>query len=385
MCALTAAAVEIDETGYLDELEELAIDDLHARFRLASARIWCSFARPTLAGTWERVAAVVPLADQCDGAMLESDLLGASAYLCVLRGDYDLAIGLAERAVSVAAEFKLRVPHAYCLLYLANAEIGRRELGLAEAALKTAEQSAAVEQDGVRATAASTRLKLALARGDEIDPVPLAELAVERAGKSSRGQYAALCALAAARARDGERVEREVETARRLTRGVEARFYTRYAELAASGRALEAPADVRDLLQATAEADALDCFVVAYRAIPELLRAATFDATASSVARRPIRAGHDHALARAAGFVRPNVARLHDALTPRESEVLGLMAEGLSNAEIGSRLLISPRTVKVHVHHILEKLESRSRIEAVLKSRLNVEAVAVQVGGKEEA
>jgi DNA-binding NarL/FixJ family response regulator len=54
-------------------------------------------------------------------------------------------------------------------------------------------------------------------------------------------------------------------------------------------------------------------------------------------------------------------------LTPRETEVLQLLAEGLSNAEIASRLYISPATTKVHVHHILEKLGARSRLEAIVK------------------
>jgi LuxR family maltose regulon positive regulatory protein len=386
LCSMTAAALEIDETAYLDELEELAMDDLHARFRLASARIWCSFARPTLAGTWERVASVVPLADHCDGAMLRSDLLGAGACLCVLRGDYELAAGLAERASSVAAEFKLRVPHAYCLLYLANAEIGRREFGLAEAALTSVEQGSALEQDGVRVTAASTRLKLALARGDEVEPRPLHELGVEKAGKSSRGLYAALCALTAARTGDEDRLRREVETARRVTRGVEARFCSLYAELATRVRAVEAPPDdLHRVVQETAEADVLDCLVVGYRAVPELLPAAAAHPSSAAVVRRAIRAGRDDVLARATGLVGTGGAASSEALTPRESEVLGLMAEGLSNTEIASRLFISPRTVKVHVHHVLDKLESRSRIEAVLKSRLKGDRRPVESTRREES
>ena len=50
-------------------------------------------------------------------------------------------------------------------------------------------------------------------------------------------------------------------------------------------------------------------------------------------------------------------------LTSREREVVGLLAEGLSNKEIGSRLGIAIHTVKSHVHNVLEKLALRSRLE----------------------
>lgn len=54
----------------------------------------------------------------------------------------------------------------------------------------------------------------------------------------------------------------------------------------------------------------------------------------------------------------------HD-LTPREWEVLALLVEGLSNAEIGERLVIGLSTVKFHVSNILSKLSVASRAEAV--------------------
>ena len=50
-------------------------------------------------------------------------------------------------------------------------------------------------------------------------------------------------------------------------------------------------------------------------------------------------------------------------LTNREREVVGLLAEGLSNKEIGNRLGIAIHTVKSHVHNVLEKLALRSRLE----------------------
>jgi len=56
-------------------------------------------------------------------------------------------------------------------------------------------------------------------------------------------------------------------------------------------------------------------------------------------------------------------------LTPRELDVLELIAEGRSNGEIGDLLFISSRTVSVHVSHVLAKLGAASRTEAVAISR----------------
>lgn len=57
-----------------------------------------------------------------------------------------------------------------------------------------------------------------------------------------------------------------------------------------------------------------------------------------------------------------------DNLTPREHEVLILLAEGLSNKQIAAKLTISEHTAKFHVNSILQKMDAQKRVEAVVRA-----------------
>jgi DNA-binding NarL/FixJ family response regulator len=115
--------------------------------------------------------------------------------------------------------------------------------------------------------------------------------------------------------------------------------------------------------------DALRCgasgFLLKDAPAAELVRAvrvvAAGDALlAPSVTRRLIA---DFARQRAAPRANPIAL---DALTPREREVLRLVARGLSNTEICDALFVAPQTTKTHIGHILTKLGLRDRAQAVV-------------------
>lgn len=87
-------------------------------------------------------------------------------------------------------------------------------------------------------------------------------------------------------------------------------------------------------------------------------------------------------VARGERFIQPKVAAIYlqrmaernaepetEPLSPRESEVLQLVAQGRTNREIATQLGLSPSTVKNHVNSILAKLRVRNRTEAALKAR----------------
>jgi DNA-binding NarL/FixJ family response regulator len=87
-------------------------------------------------------------------------------------------------------------------------------------------------------------------------------------------------------------------------------------------------------------------------------------ATAVQLRARPLRDAVD-ALARRARLDLGSGPAAASVLTPREQEVMRLVAQGLTNRQIGRRLFISEKTASVHVSNVLAKLGAGGRTEAV--------------------
>jgi DNA-binding NarL/FixJ family response regulator len=143
------------------------------------------------------------------------------------------------------------------------------------------------------------------------------------------------------------------------------------------------PEDAADLLRAEgADYDAAIALAgaadgPAVRAAHEQLRALGAKPAASILARRLRELGERQVPRGPRAATRENAA----GLTNRELEVLPLLAEGLRNAEIARRLVVSPKTVDHHVSSILQKLGVANRGQAgAAAARLGVIASEVDAG-----
>lgn len=237
----------------------------------------------------------------------ESVLMRAPlARLHLLRGETDDAVAVAELGLAQLVADRLR--GAPLLGLVVQAELARNDVAAADrAAERLSELVGDAESPGLRADAACARGRVAAARGDADDAVRELSAAVEGFTASSRPLHAGVARLDLA------------------------------SVLAAAGEQAKATAEARSAL-----------------AVFERLGAPTMVDRALQVLR-PLGAR-----------VRPraDVRAAVDGLTPREAEVLELIREGRTNAEIGARLFISTKTAEHHVGRVLAKLGVRTRTEA---------------------
>jgi LuxR family maltose regulon positive regulatory protein len=205
-----------------------------------------------------------------------------------------------------------------------------------------------------------------------------------------RGQYAeylACRALAFARSGAVEEARDLLEEAESGSDEIEARslcnwtrallslWKTPYARGALSDETIK---DVHQAFDHSVESGALDAFVLAYRLDKAIVAILSQDsASCVRLADTAVRTSNDE-LTAMAGLSQDSYPILSpplNRLTKRELEVFDLLAQGRSNKEIAQTLVLSEATAKVHVRHILRKLNVRTRTEAaILAARMPLPA-----------
>jgi LuxR family maltose regulon positive regulatory protein len=355
---IVAAELEHEDLDrYLDELAGAVSSDLEGRVRIVLGRKIRGFYSQSFEGLQGLFDSLLPLAEDVEDPMLRSNFVANAAYLAWARADYARAERLASRALDLCDDLKLPfVVTGVSLFHRGAAAIGLCRFTDARA---TIDKLAAVAHDDpyLRLARSILEHKLVLSGGAGT-PIRAEPVDADVVPRAVLGEHLALSALYAT----GENEERARELAREAratTRGIEAWFYSRFAELVVAMRSGLDERGAAQLIQEAVRAEFADAVVVACRVEPMLLEAV--DASQPTL-RRVVEAVTRQ---RAAAPRNEGVT----LLTERERQILGMLTEGASNGEIAARLSISQNTVKVHVHHILEKLDVRSRLQAVVKAQ----------------
>jgi LuxR family maltose regulon positive regulatory protein len=352
----------------LREVEDLPPQTSDDLLRASHGRLQFAIRWGPLVQTLNSVAASLELVEQSADPLVRTGFLQSYGSALGLTARYDEARRIADWQLEEAERYRLEwvVPHA--LEMRAIAQTGTRDF---DGAMKTLARAQRLAQDQgnihtqVNGVALTARVHLCSGS---------AERAVEElesrdprfTSPGMEGDYLATHALALAccgRIADAYNLVEASEAVSSHLDALALREFTR----AIANR------DANDMIEPTLTASALktaqstgnyDAFVCAYRAFPPLLtglRDLEFEELDSFLDL--IRA-LDPKLAEKIGLRSPQrVKQRAAALTPREREIVDFIKRGSSNREIAKALWISESTVKVHVHHVLKKMNARSRTE----------------------
>lgn len=286
-----------------------------------------------------------------------------------LKGDYDECLAVSERLTADATQSRLEfvMPYAQGNEVLALAALRREGEALRlhavayESARRLRDEHARLNLEAILA-----RIHFAASRYDEAAQALRSRS--QTAIRSMRGEYLATRALIAAANGDLAEAKSFAARADHTSRSVEVRVLSAGAKAVAATRSGDnlASTRIRELVLASGMSGNVDCLITIYRGCPEIV-GSVFDRPTYESLREVMTEHGDVDLANALQSLDDTRRLRPSTLSPREREVAQLIQRGLSNSEIAAALFISSSTAKVHVHHILEKLGLRSRVEIALR------------------
>jgi len=315
--------------------------------------------------------------DDVEDPRIRTSLLNQYAYNLILWGQYDAGYEVAKAFYEVIKEFHLNWAQPHGEWALAASALGMRRFGVADIWLRKVEQAAERLKYGqlvLNASCVRSRLFLALQKPEEARTALTVDETLP-ANRAMRGEFLATRALVFAVLGEIEDAVSFCDAARDLTMSVEAHAYASCARAICAQRQDRQHAELVECVEVSEELGVWDAFVTAVRAWPPLLGALVRDSPLRPSVIAALRNSHDYDLARQVGVDlgrRPHYPSTMPTLSPRESEVLELIRQGFTNADIARALFISEATVKVHVRHILEKTGARSRTEAATATQPEV-------------
>jgi DNA-binding CsgD family transcriptional regulator len=317
--------------------------------------------------------AVIATAGTGADPIVHTSLLSVYSYLLILNSRYEESLESIDALTAIAEDCAIEFPLRYAQLYRVKALVGLRKFALAGRALSMLERRVTDGADlyYFRRNFPIQRARLYASVGDlerARDALTLGP--TDPSSKAARGELLGWQALLAAAAGESDQARRLAEEAHRASRGLETHAICLVAEEVADfGQTAYKPPSRVGAVIATGVWDPL---VIAVRLVPALGAFIAQHGEWRPWLQRLLAASSDASLANSLGIRIPRVAKPTVNLSPRESEVHELLAQGLTNEEIARLLYISLSTTKVHVKHIFEKLGVRSRLEAARALRDDV-------------
>ena len=278
-------------------------------------------------------------------------------YSLMLQANYRDARTALNTALEDVKRHELTFARPHLEWSLAATYLGLRRLAPADRTLRRVELHAETADDHylqLNCRALRARLLLTQNRIDEAIAATGSDLVAPQAN-AMYGEYLATPGLALALADRAEEALATAAKALTATRAVETQVYVSATRAVIAMAGPNAEAAAADLISTASRLGTWDPVVCAIRASPPLLHQLAASAGHTADLVRILIGSNDLALARSAGLIRHRPRR-GGLLSPREIEVLDLVAQGSRTAQIAAILYISEATVKMHMRHIFASL-----------------------------
>lgn len=304
--------------------------------------------------------------------IVKSSFLSVYSYGLALSARYQDALRASDLLLNLIRTKRLDFALAYALLPAAIAHAGLRNWKRTHKTLARALDHARKTRDPfASATGVAIQLRVLAQQGQHRAALAIESPSLGDRLPALRAELASSRALVLAASGRCDAATRLVDEVKGTTSAVEQVVLTSGVEAvcALKTRSRDAAEFVARLRDVSFAVGGHDLLVTIYRACPEVLASLLQLDSDDRVANLMRRVG-DQDLASLVGFPIDVATADEDVLSPREREVYRLLVDGLSNQQIAAMLFISPATVKVHVHHIYDKLGVRSRTALAMQAAL---------------